>query len=90
MVAAAVVEVFTPRDNTGAHLVAGGEHACSSIRCERGLKGFGHGVIPAHSVPSHRHGSFHGTHIGGQLPEGKLHSAISVEHDPMGQGHHGW
>ena len=47
VVAAAVVEVFTPGDNTGVDLVAGGEHACSSIRCERCPRGFHHGSTSA-------------------------------------------
>ena len=47
VVAAAVVEVFTPGDNTGVDLVAGGEDApVIVLGCEGGLQGFGHGVIP--------------------------------------------
>ena len=89
--AAAVVEIFHPGGDAGVDPVAGGKDTpVVIVGFQRGPKGLGHGIIPAHSGPSHRHGSFHGAHIGDQLLGGELHSSISVEYDPMGQGHHGW
>ena len=86
MVAAAVVEVFTPRGNTAAHLVAGGEGApVVVLGCEGGLQGFGHGVIPAHLGLPHRHGSLGGEDVGGRLLGGELCFSISMEHDPTGK-----
>ena len=64
--AAAVVEVFDPGGDPGVDLVAGGEGTpVVVLGCEGGPKGFGHGVIPAHSGLPHRHSSFHGAHVGG-------------------------
>ena len=81
--AAAVVEVFDPGGDPGVDLVAGGEGApVVVLGFEGGPKGFGHGVIPAHSGLPHRHSSFHGAHVGGQFLGGELCSPISVEHDP--------
>ena len=86
MDAAAVVEVFDPGGDPGVDLVAGGEGTpVVVLGFEGGPKGFGHGVIPAHSGLPHRHGSFHGAHVGGQLAGGELCSPISVEHDPCGE-----
>ena len=84
--AAAVVEVFDPGGDPGVDLVAGGEGApVVVLGCEGGPQGFGHGVIPAHSGLPHRHGSFHGAHVGGQFLGGELCSPISVGHDPCGE-----
>lgn len=86
MVAAAVVEVFTPGDNTGVDLVAGDEGApVVVLGCEGGSQGFDHGVIPAHLGLHHRHGSLGGEDVGGQLLGGELCFSISVEHDPTGK-----
>ena len=86
MDATAVVEVFDPGGDPGVYLVAGGEGApVVVLGFEGGPKGFGHGVIPAHSGLPHRHSSFHGAHVGGQLLGGELCSPISVEHDPCGE-----
>ena len=86
MDAAAVVEVFDPGGDPGVDLVAGGEGApVVVLGCEGGPKGFGHGVIPAHPGPPHRHSSFHGAHGGCQLLGGELSSPISVKHDPSGE-----
>ena len=83
---AAVVEVFDPGGDPGVNLVAGGEGTpVVVLGFEGGPKGFGHGVIPAHSGLPHRHGSLHGAHVGGQLLGGELCSPISVEHDPTGE-----
>ena len=49
-------------------------------------KGFGHGIVPAHSGPPHRHDSLDGAHMGGQLLEGEPCSPISMQHDPCGEG----
>ena len=69
----------------GVDLVAGGEGVpVVVLGFEGGPKGFGHGIIPAHSGLPHRHGSFHGAHVGGQLLGGELCSPISVERDPAG------
>ena len=85
--AAAVVEVFDPGGDPGVDLVACGEGApVVVLGCEGGPQGFGHGVIPAHSSLPHRHGSFHGAHVGGQFLGGELCSPISVQHDPCGEG----
>ena len=84
--AAAVVEVFDPGGDSGVDLVAGGEGTpVVVLGCEGGPKGFGHGVIPAHSGLPHRHGSFHGAHVGGQFLGGDLCSPISMQHDPCGE-----
>lgn len=81
--AATVVEIFHPGGDPGVDPVAGGEGTPLVILgFQRGPKGLGHGVTPAHSGPSHRHGSFHGAHKGGQLLGGELHSSISVEYTP--------
>lgn len=86
MDAAAVVEVFDPGGAPGVDLVAGGEGTpVVVLGCEGGPRGFGHGVIPAHAGPSHRRGSLHGAHAGGQLLGGELCSPFSVEHDPCGE-----
>lgn len=86
MDAAAVVEVFDPGGDPGVDLVTGGEGApVVVLGFEGGPKGFGHGVIPAHPGLPHRHGSFHGAHVGGQFLGGELCSPISVEHDPCGE-----
>ena len=86
MDAAAVVEVFDPGGDPGVDLVAGGEGApVVVLGFEGGPKGFGHGVIPAHSGLPHRHSSFHGAHVGCQFLGGELCSPISVEHDPCGE-----
>ena len=64
--AAAVVEVFDPGDDPGVDLVAGGEGApVVVLGFEGGPKGFGHGVIPAHSGLPHRHGPVDGAHVVG-------------------------
>ena len=85
--AAGVVEVFDPGGDPGVDLVAGGEGApVVVLGCEGGPQGFGHGVIPAHCGPAHRHGSFHGAHVGGQLLGGELCSPIGMQHDPCGEG----
>ena len=47
-------------------------------------------VIPAHPGLPHRHGPFHGAHVGGQFLGGELCSPISVQHDPYGGSRHGW
>ena len=84
--AAGVVEVFDPGGDPSADLVAGGKGApVVVLGFEGGPKGFGHGVIPAHSGLSHRHGSLDGAHVGGQFLGGELCSPISVEHDPSGE-----
>ena len=86
MDAAAVVEVFDPGGDPGVDLVAGGEGTpVVVLGFEGGPKGFGHGVIPAHSGPPHRHSSLDGAHVGGQFLGGELCSPISVEHDPSGE-----
>lgn len=85
--AAAVVEVFDPGGDPGVDVVAGGEGApVVVLGFEGGSQGFGHGVIPAHSGLSHRHGSFHGAHVGSQFLGGELCSPISIGHDPCGEG----
>ena len=87
MDAAAVVEVFDPGGDPGVDLVAGGEGTpVVVLGCEGGPKGFGHGVIPAHCGLPHRHGSFHGAHVGGQLLGGELCAPIGMQHDPCGEG----
>ena len=64
MDAAAVVEVFDPGGDPGVDLVAGGEGTPGVVLgCEGGPQGFGRGVIPAHSGPSHRYGSFHNIQV---------------------------
>ena len=84
--AAAVVEVFDPGGDPGVDLVAGGEGTpVVVLGFEGGPKGFGHGVIPAHSGPPHRHSSLDGAHVGCQFLGGELCSPISVEHDPSGE-----
>lgn len=66
--AAAVVEVFDPGGDPGVDLVVDGEGMpVVVLGCEGGSKGFGHSVIPAHLGLLHRHGSFHGAHIGGHF-----------------------
>ena len=86
MDAAAVVEVFDPGGDPGVDLVAGGEGApVVVLGFEGSPKGFGHGVIPAHSGPPHRHFSLDGAHVGCQFLGGELCSPISVEHDPSGE-----
>ena len=89
--AAAVVEIFDPGGDPGVNLVAGGEDTpVVVLGCEGGPQGLGHGVVPAHSSLPHRHGSFHGAHVGGQLLGGELCSPISMQHDPCGGSRHGW
>ena len=84
--AAVVVGVFDPGGDPGVDLVAGGDGApVVVLGCEGGPKGFGHGVVPAHLGLAHRHGSFRGAHVGGQLLGGELCSPISVQHDPTGE-----
>ena len=79
---AVVVGVFDPGGDPGVDLVAGGDGTpVVVLGCEGGPQGFGHGVIPAHLGLPHRHGSFRGAHVGGQLLGGELCSPISVEHD---------
>ena len=86
MDAAALAEVFDPGGNPGVDLVAGSEGTpVVVLGFEGGPKGFGHGVIPAHSDPPHRHGFLDGAHVGGQFLGGELCSPISVEHDPSGE-----
>ena len=81
-----LIGVFDPGGDPGVDLVAGCEGTSVVVLgCEGGPKGFGHGVIPAHCGLPHRHGSFHGAHVGGQLLGGELCSPISVEHDPTGK-----
>jgi len=85
--AAGVVEVFDPGGDTGVDLVAGGEGTLVVVLgCEGGPIGLGHGVVPAHSGPPHRHGSLDGAHVVGQLLGGELCSPISMGHDPSGEG----
>ena len=73
MDAAAVVEVFDPGGDPGVDLVAGGEGTpVVVLGFEGGPKGFGHGVIPAHSGPPHRHSSLDGAHVGCQFLGGEL------------------
>lgn len=85
--AAAVVEVFDPGGDPGADLVAGGEGTpVVVLGCEGGPQGFSHGVIPTHCVLPHRHGSFHGAHVGGQFLGSELRSPISMGHDPCREG----
>ena len=84
--AAVVVGVFDAGVAPGADLVAGGDGiSVVVLGCEGGPRGIGHGVIPARSGPTHRHGSFHRAHVGGQLFGGELCSPISMQHDPTGE-----
>ena len=86
MDAAAVVEVFDPGGDPGVDLVAYGEGTpVVVLGCEGGPQGLGHGVISAHCGLPHRHGSFHGAHVGGQFLGGDLCSPISIGHDPSGE-----
>jgi len=85
--AVAVVEVFDPGGDSGVDLVAGGEGApVVVLGCEGGPQGLGHGVVPVHLGLSHRHGSCHGAHVGGEFLGGELCSLISVQYDPCGEG----
>lgn len=85
--AATVVEIFHPGGDPGVDPVAGGEGTPVVILgFQRGPKGLGHGVIPAHCGLPHRCGSLGGVHVGGQFLGGEPCSPISMQHDPCGEG----